>query len=259
MSAAAYDLSKTVSEAEWQARCDLAALYRLTHHYRMTDMIYTHLSARVPDEEGTFLINRYGEMFDEVTASSLVKMDMEGNVVGEPGAFNMAGFNIHSGIYGARPDVNCVMHTHTRAGVAVSASKVGLQPISQHALIIMNDVSYFDYTGPGTTETPEDIGRGDVIDFTESRESFEVRHRWSKKPVRRPAPPRRSADDSDESKDRSRRKKAGKQKTSRDESPEPRGKKSDKRGKKAAKRGKKKKATSKGFSRKTWTFRSTRN
>jgi len=149
-----------MSDAEWRTRCDLAACYRLLHHYKMTDLIYTHLSARVPDEDGTFLINRYGEMFDEVTASSLVKMDMEGNVVGEPGAFNMAGFNIHSGVYGAREDINCVLHTHTRAGVAVASTKRGLEPISQHALIIYNDLSYFDYTGPGTTETPEDIGKG---------------------------------------------------------------------------------------------------
>ena len=106
--------------------CDLAACYRLLHHYKMTDLIYTHLSARVPDEDGTFLINRYGEMFDEVTASSLVKMDMEGNVVGEPGAFNMAGFNIHSGVYGAREEINCVLHTHTRAGVAVAPQSAGL-------------------------------------------------------------------------------------------------------------------------------------
>lgn len=149
-----------MSDAEWEARCDLAALYRLIDHYRMTDMIYTHLSTRVPDEDGTFLINRYGEMFDEVTASSLVKMDMEGNVVGEPGTFNLAGFNIHSGVYGARPDINCVMHTHTKAGVAVAASKAGLQPISQHALIIMGDVGYYDYGGPGSVETPEDVGGG---------------------------------------------------------------------------------------------------
>ncbi|MBT6273128.1 MAG: class II aldolase/adducin family protein, partial [Chromatiales bacterium] len=89
----------TMSDAEWQQRCDLAALYRLVHHYRMTDMIYTHLSARVPGEPNHFLINQYGEMFDEVTASSLVKLDMEGNVVGESGEFNQAGFNIHSGAY----------------------------------------------------------------------------------------------------------------------------------------------------------------
>jgi ribulose-5-phosphate 4-epimerase/fuculose-1-phosphate aldolase len=160
MSVTSIDSHPSISEAEWTTRCDLAALYRLIHHYKMSDMIYTHLSARVPGEEGTFLINRYGEMFDEVTASSLVKMDMEGNVVGEPGTFNLAGFNIHSGVYGARPDITCVMHTHTRAGVAVSATEAGLMPISQHSLIILNDVSYFDYSGPGSKETPEDIGNG---------------------------------------------------------------------------------------------------
>lgn len=150
----------TMSDAEWETRCDLAALYRILHHYKMTDMIYTHLSARVPGEPNTFLINRYGEMFDEVTASSLVKMDMDGNVIGEPGTFNLAGFNIHSGVYGARPEANCVLHTHTRAGVAVSASAKGLLPISQHAMIIMPDVTYFDYSGPGSIETPEEIGAG---------------------------------------------------------------------------------------------------
>ncbi len=150
----------TMSEAEWETRCELAALYRLLHHYKMTDMIYTHLSARVPGEPETFLINRYGEMFDEVTASSLVKMDMQGNVIGEPGTFNLAGFNIHSGVYGAREDVNCVLHTHTRAGVAVSATAKGLLPISQHALIVLPEISYFDYSGPGTIETPQEIGDG---------------------------------------------------------------------------------------------------
>ena len=160
MSAIQNSIRATMSDAEWETRCDLAALYRLLHHYKMTDMIYTHLSARVPGEPDTFLINRYGEMFDEVTASSLVKMDMQGNVVGEPGTFNLAGFNIHSGVYGARSDVNCVMHTHTRAGVAVSASAQGLLPISQHAMIILPEISYFEYTGPGTVETPEDIGAG---------------------------------------------------------------------------------------------------
>jgi len=150
----------SMSEAEWETRCELAALYRLLHYYKMTDMIYTHLSARVPGVPEHFLINRYGEMFDEVTASSLVKMDMQGNVIGEPGMFNLAGFNIHSGVYGAREDVNCVMHTHTRAGVAVSATKKGLLPISQHAMIVIPEVSYFDYTGPGTQDTPEEIGKG---------------------------------------------------------------------------------------------------
>jgi len=149
-----------MSELEWTTRCDLAALYHLLDHYKMTDMIYTHLSARLPDQPDTFLINNFGQMFDEVTASSLVKIDMQANVVGESGTFNVAGFNIHSGVYGARPDVNCVMHTHTRAGVAVSATKQGLMPISQHSLNIMSEVSYFDYTGPGTFESPEEIGAG---------------------------------------------------------------------------------------------------
>ena len=151
---------QTLSDAEWETRCNLAALYRVLHHYRMTDLIFTHLSARVPGEEGTFLINRYGEMFDEVTASSLVKMDMDGNVIGEPGNFNQAGFNIHSGTYLAREDVNCVIHTHTKAGVAVSETRSGLLPVSQHALIIYGDVSHYDYGGPGSTETPEEIGAG---------------------------------------------------------------------------------------------------
>ena len=90
-------LRDQVSDVEWQTRCDLAALYRLTHHYKMTDMIYTHLSARLPDQPDHFLINAYGDMFDEVTASNLVKLDMDGNVVGDPTRFNVAGFNIHSG------------------------------------------------------------------------------------------------------------------------------------------------------------------
>ncbi len=153
-------LRAQVSDVEWQTRCDLAALYRLTHHYKMTDMIYTHLSARLPDQPDHFLINAYGDMFDEVTASGLVKLDMDGNVVGDATRFNVAGFNIHSGVYGARDDVNCVMHTHTKAGVAVSATERGLLPISQHSINVMPQISYFDYSGPGTFETPEEIGAG---------------------------------------------------------------------------------------------------
>jgi ribulose-5-phosphate 4-epimerase/fuculose-1-phosphate aldolase len=109
-----------MTDAEWQTRCDLAALYRVVHHLGWTDLINTHMSARIPDAPHTFLINRYGEMFDEVTASSLIKMDMDGNVLGTPGQFNNAGFTIHSGVYKARPDANYVMHTHTRAGAGVS-------------------------------------------------------------------------------------------------------------------------------------------
>lgn len=150
--------ARDMSEAEWETRCNLAALYRILHYLRMTDLVYTHMSARVPGETNTFLINRYGDLFDEITASSLVKMDMDGNVIGDPARFNMAGFNIHSGVYLARPDVNCVMHTHTRAGIAVSAAERGLLPISQHSLVVLNDLAYHDYGGPGTLEEREDVG-----------------------------------------------------------------------------------------------------
>ena len=149
-----------MSESEWRVRCDLAALYRILHHLRMTDLIYTHMSARIPGEENTFLINRYGDLFDEVTASSLVKMDFDGNVIGDAARFNMAGFNIHSGAYLARPEVNCVMHTHTKAGIAVAISARGLLPISQHALTVLDEIAYHDYAGPGTLESREDVGAG---------------------------------------------------------------------------------------------------
>lgn len=147
-----------MSETEWETRCNLAALYRILHYLRMTDLVYTHMSARVPGVENSFLINRYGDLFDEITASNLVKMDFDGNVIGDPARFNMAGFNIHSGVYMARPDVNCVMHTHTRAGIAVSASERGLLPISQHSLVVLNDLAYHEYGGPGTLEEREDVG-----------------------------------------------------------------------------------------------------
>jgi ribulose-5-phosphate 4-epimerase/fuculose-1-phosphate aldolase len=148
-----------IGEAEWEQRCNLAALYHILDYLRMTDLIYTHLSARIPGEENTFLINRYGDLFDEITASSLVKMDFDGNVIGDEKHFNMAGFNIHSGAYMARPDINCVMHTHTRAGIAVAISARGLLPISQHALAVLDEVGYHEYGGPGTLEEREDVGR----------------------------------------------------------------------------------------------------
>lgn len=151
--------AQNMSDAEWDVRCNLAALYRILHYLRMTDLVYTHLSARAPGQENAFLINRYGDLFDEITASKLVKMDFDGNVVGDPARFNMAGFNIHSGVYMARPDVNCVMHTHTRAGIAVGASKRGLLPISQHSLVVLNDLAYHDYGGPGTLEEREVVGQ----------------------------------------------------------------------------------------------------
>ncbi len=148
-----------MSEAEWETRCDLAALYHVLDYYRMTDMIYTHMTARIPGEENTFLINNYGDLFDEVTASSLVKMDMQGNVIGDQDSFNLAGFTIHSGVYKARPDAQCVMHTHTRAGIAVSISKKGLLPISQDAALLMGDLAYHDYGTPSTESECEALGR----------------------------------------------------------------------------------------------------
>ncbi len=157
---AALHLTKTdMTDAEWQTRCELAALYHVVNHLGWTDLVNTHMSARIPGEPYAFLINRYGEMFDEVTASSLVKMDMDGNVLGAAGNFNNAGFTIHSGVYKARPDANCVMHTHTRAGAGVSLLQNGLRPISQDALQILDDVAYHPYGVPASEEECEALGR----------------------------------------------------------------------------------------------------
>ena len=137
-----------VSTEEWQTRVDLAAAYQLAAIYKWTDMIYTHFSARVPGTED-FLINPYGLMFDEITASTLVKIDWDGSIKDDPLGMgvNEAGFVIHSCMHAARPEINCVIHTHTRAGVAVSAMKCGLLPISQHAMRVQAEVTYHDYEG----------------------------------------------------------------------------------------------------------------
>ena len=137
-----------VSKQEWEARVDLAAAYQLGAVYKWTDLIYTHFSARVPGSHD-FLINPYGLMFDEITASTLVKVDLDGKIVDDPVGMgiNEAGFVIHSCMHRARPEVNCVIHTHTRAGVAVSAMKCGLLPISQHAMMVQQEVTYHDYEG----------------------------------------------------------------------------------------------------------------
>ena len=141
-----------VSDVEWATRCDLAALYRIFDNMRMTDLVYTHLSARVPDDPDCFLMNQYGEMFDEVTASSLVKMDLDGNMKGKQGAFNSAGFTIHSACYLARQNVNAVIHLHTKASIAVASVKNGLIPMSQHSLYVINDLAYHDYEGVALEE-----------------------------------------------------------------------------------------------------------
>src|SRR5256885_7954814 len=137
-----------VSKEEWQMRVDLAAAYQLAAIYKWTDLIYTDFSARVPGTED-FLLNPYGLMFDEITASSLVKVDWEGKIKDDPldMGVNEAGFVIHSCMHRARHEINCVIHTHTRATVAVSAMKCGLLPISQHAMRIQKEVTYHDYEG----------------------------------------------------------------------------------------------------------------
>ncbi len=138
-----------VSDAEWEQRVHLAACYRLLAHYRMTDLIYTHISARVPGASNEFLINPYGLMFDEITASSLVKVDHDGRVLLDATGIgcNPAGFVIHSCIHHARADLNCVIHTHTAAGIGVSAQERGLLMISQHAMRFHDGISYHDYEG----------------------------------------------------------------------------------------------------------------
>jgi ribulose-5-phosphate 4-epimerase/fuculose-1-phosphate aldolase len=144
-------LKEVVSQAEWQTRVQLAACYRLVAMYGWSDLIFTHISAKLPSAAGEperFLINPYGLLFDEVTASSLVLIDHHGHKIGDnPFPVNRAGFVIHSTIHDARPDVHCVLHTHTRAGVAVSAQTEGLLPLSQHASIVLGRLGYHDYEG----------------------------------------------------------------------------------------------------------------
>lgn len=137
-----------VGEAEWQTRVDLAAVYRLVALYGWDDLIFTHISARVPGPEHHFLINPYGMTFDEITASSLVKVDLHGEVAMEtPYPINPAGFTIHSAVHAAREDARCVLHVHSLNGVAVSAQKKGLLPLSQHAMLVLGMVAYHDYEG----------------------------------------------------------------------------------------------------------------
>ena len=137
-----------ISEAERLVREDLAAAYRVVAHHGMDDSIFTHISARVPGTEDQFLINPFGVLFQDITASSLVKIDLEGNIIGES-AFdvNPAGFTIHSAVHSARHDANCVLHTHTIAGVAVASLDAGLQPCNQWSLQFYNRVVYHEFEG----------------------------------------------------------------------------------------------------------------
>jgi ribulose-5-phosphate 4-epimerase/fuculose-1-phosphate aldolase len=141
-------LKGRVSAEEWDARVDCAALYRLVALYGWDDLIFTHISVRVPGPEHHFLINPYGMLFEEITASSLVKVDLDGQIVAPTAYFiNPAGFTIHSAIHAAREDAICVMHLHTDAGVAVAAQKEGLLPLTQHALAALPQVAYHNYEG----------------------------------------------------------------------------------------------------------------
>ena len=146
-------LKNDVSEAEWQVRVDLAAAYRLVAHYGWDDLIFTHLSARVPGPEHHFLINPYGMMFEEITASSLVKINLQGEIVmPSPYFINPAGFTIHSAVHAAREDALCVIHLHTDYGIAVSVQKDGLLPISQQSLFVLASLSYHEYEGLALNE-----------------------------------------------------------------------------------------------------------
>ena len=139
-----------VSAQEWQTRLDLAACYRLVDAYGMTDLIYNHITARIPGTEH-LLINLYGLLYKEITASSLVKIDVEGNIVSKPDTdygINVSGYVIHGAIHKARPAVACVLHTHTRAGMAVAAMQCGLLPLSQTSIRFVGHIGYHDYEGP---------------------------------------------------------------------------------------------------------------
>lgn len=163
------DIQKLVSAEEWQLRVDLAACYRLVALYGWSDLVFTHISARVPGPEHHFLINPYGLMFDEITASSLIKVDQDCNkVIDSPYPVNPAGFVIHSAVHAAREDVQCVLHTHTRAGIAVSAQKNGVLPISQQSTFVLASLAYHDYEGVAfrDDEKPRlqaDMGRANFL------------------------------------------------------------------------------------------------
>lgn len=137
-----------VSPEEWKLRVDLAAAYRLVSLYGWSDLVFTHISARIPGPEHQFLINPYGLLFEEITASSLIRIDQQANKLHDsPYPVNPAGFTIHSCVHAAREDAGCVMHTHSRAGIAVSAKKEGLLPISQQSTFVLPSLAYHGYEG----------------------------------------------------------------------------------------------------------------
>ncbi len=146
-------IRQQVSEQEWQLRVELAACYRLVAEFGWDDLVFTHISVRIPGANNHFLINPYGMMFDEITASDLIKIDHSGNILQDtPHSVNKAGFIIHSCIHEGREDIGCIIHTHTRAGVAVSAQKEGILPISQQSTYVLSSLAYHDYEGVAVRE-----------------------------------------------------------------------------------------------------------
>ncbi|MFM0642265.1 class II aldolase/adducin family protein [Paraburkholderia metrosideri] len=162
-------LKERVSADEWKLRCDLAACYRLVALHGWTDLVFTHISARLPGPDHYFLINAYGLLFEEITASSLVLVDQAGNNLRDtPFPVNRAGFVIHSAIHAAREDVQCALHTHTRAGIAVSAQKSGVLPISQQSTFVLSSLGYHDYEGVAIRDDEKprlqtDLGRANCL------------------------------------------------------------------------------------------------
>jgi ribulose-5-phosphate 4-epimerase/fuculose-1-phosphate aldolase len=167
MSLSSASIREEVSAEEWALREDLAACYRLVALHGWSDLVFTHISARVPGPEHHFLINPYGLMFDEITASSLVKVDMQcQKVIESPHPVNPAGFVIHSAVHAARPDVQCVLHTHTRAGVAVSAQRDGVLPISQQSTFVLASLAYHGYEGVAFRDDEKPRLQADLGDKT---------------------------------------------------------------------------------------------
>ena len=143
-----YDVRSQVTKSEWKLRVDLAACYRLVAHFGWDDLIFTHISARIPGTDHHFLINPYGMTFDAVTASSLVKIDLDGKkLLDSPHEINPAGFTIHSAIHAARDDAACVLHVHSINGIAVSAQRAGVLPLSQQSIFVLSSLGYHDYEG----------------------------------------------------------------------------------------------------------------
>lgn len=142
------DVRNRVSEEEWAVRVDLAACYRLVAHFGWNSLIYNHISARVPGGEEHYLLNPFGLLYEEITASNLVKVDMEGNILdGSPHKVHPAGFTLHRAVHQARPDVACALHTHTSANMAISAMECGVLPLTQNAMLFHNNIAYHDFEG----------------------------------------------------------------------------------------------------------------